>query len=123
MVFGGFVNQSELPAIYAASDVFVLPSENEPWGLVVNEAMCAGIPVIVSGEAGCVADLVNDGVNGYHTKSGDVSSLVAALEMVVGDEQQRVRMGRASRSIIDNWGYAQCRQGIRAAIASVMTSR
>ena len=62
--FGGFVNQAELPSVYAASDVFVLPAENEPWGLIVNEVLCAGVPVIVAAEVGCVPDLVHDGQNG-----------------------------------------------------------
>ena len=65
IVFTGFVNQSELPGLYGASHVFVLPSEYESWGLAVNEAMCAGLPVVVSREVGCVADLVRDGINGY----------------------------------------------------------
>ena len=58
--FPGFVNQSELPYIYGASDVFVLPSENEPWGLIVNEVMCAGLPVVIADEVGCVPDLVKN---------------------------------------------------------------
>ena len=52
--FLGFRNQSELPALYALSDVFVLPSEDEPWGLIINEVMCAGLPVIASAEIGAV---------------------------------------------------------------------
>ena len=48
VVFGGFVNQRELPQVYAASDIFVLAAEDEPWGLVVNEVMCAALPVVVS---------------------------------------------------------------------------
>jgi glycosyltransferase involved in cell wall biosynthesis len=119
VVFSGFLNQAELPGIYAASDVFVLPSDNEPWGLVVNEVMCAGIPVVVSDEVGCVADLVKDGVNGYHMKAGDILSLSRAIEKLVADEHQRKRMGVASRSIIDSWGYEQCRQGMTAALAGV----
>ena len=62
--FHGFANQSALPQIYGAADVFVLPSENEPWGLAVNEAMCAGLPIVASAEVGCVADLVQAHVNG-----------------------------------------------------------
>ena len=63
--FAGFVNQAALPArVYAACDVFVLPSENETWGLAVNEAMCAGLPIVVSSEIGCAPDLVHDNCNG-----------------------------------------------------------
>jgi glycosyltransferase involved in cell wall biosynthesis len=79
VVFGGFVNQSDLPRVFAASDVFVLPAENEPWGLIVNEAMCAGLPVIVSEEVGCVEDLIKDGVSGFHMIARNVPSLVDAL--------------------------------------------
>ena len=46
IVFAGFINQRDLPQVYAACDIFVLPAENEPWGLVVNEVMCAGLPVV-----------------------------------------------------------------------------
>lgn len=121
VIFAGFVNQADLPAVYGAADVFVLPSDNEPWGLVVNEVMCAGIPVVVSEEVGCVSDLVKDGVNGYHTKTGDLESLTAALRNILADEPRRQRMGAASLSIISTWGYEQCRQGVRAALDGVVT--
>ena len=68
--FPGFVNQSGLPAIYGAADVFVLASENEPWGLAVNEAMCAGLPIVATDAVGCAADLVRGGVNGAGDPGG-----------------------------------------------------
>ena len=70
VVFTGFINQSDLPALYSASDIFVLPSQDEPWGLAINEAMCAGLPVIVSREVGCAFDLVTDGENGFTPAAG-----------------------------------------------------
>jgi glycosyltransferase involved in cell wall biosynthesis len=118
-IFAGFVNQIELPFLYAASDVFVLPSENEPWGLIVNEVMCAGLPVIVSDEVGCVPDLVQDGINGAHMKAGDVDSLVAALKRVIANDENRRAMGRASLRIIKEWSYEQCRLGVRASLAGL----
>lgn len=118
-IFAGFVNQAELPFIYAASDVFVLPSENEPWGLIVNEVMCAGLPVIVSDEVGCVPDLVQDGINGAHMKAGDVDSLIAALKRVIADDENRRAMGRASLKIIGEWSYERCRLGLRASLAAL----
>lgn len=123
IVFGGFVNQAELPKIYASSDVFVLPSENEPWALIVNEVMCAGMPVVVSDEVGCVPDLVKDGINGYHIKAGSVDSLTEALEKLLTDETLRKRMGTASLSIIRDWSYERCRQGITAAIKRCVANR
>jgi glycosyltransferase involved in cell wall biosynthesis len=116
VVFGGFINQAELPQVYAASDVFVLPSEDEPWGLIVNEVMCAGLPIVVSDEVGCVPDLVKDGLNGFSMRAGDVSSLVGALERVLVDESLRKRMGAGSLATIRGWSYEECRQGIIAAL-------
>ena len=123
VIFGGFVNQSELPKVFGASDVFVLPAENEPWGLIVNEAMCAGLPVVVSDEVGCVPDLVKDGVNGYQTKAGDVESLVKALEKLLADPVRRRGMGAASLDIIGSWSYEQCREGMLAALQQCVEPR
>jgi len=123
VVFGGFINQAELPKVYAAADIFVLPSENEPWGLIVNEVMCAGILMVVSDEVGCVPDLVKDGVNGYHIKAGDIGSLAMALEKLLADQTLRQRMGAASLSIIGGWSYEQCRQGITAALRQCVRIR
>jgi len=116
VVFGGFINQAELPRVYAASDVFVLPAENEPWGLIVNEVMCAGVPVIVSDEVGCVPDLVKDGINGYHMKAGSPQSLADALEQILVDTERRADMGRQSLTMIRNWSYEQCRNGLLEAL-------
>ena len=113
--FGGFVNQSELPKVYAASDVFVLPAENEPWGLIVNEVMCAGVPVIVASEVGCVPDLVHDGRNGLLMQAGDVASLTAALRRMLVDDRERVAMGRKGLEMIRDWSYERCRRGVLAA--------
>jgi glycosyltransferase involved in cell wall biosynthesis len=119
IVFTDFVNQSELPGLYAASDIFVLPSENEPWGLAVNEAMCASLPVVVSREVGCVADLVRDGVNGYTPASGDVVGLACALQRLIEDEGLRRRQGRESLARVQQWGYQQCLEGLRSALAGL----
>jgi glycosyltransferase involved in cell wall biosynthesis len=117
--FPGFVNQSGLPAVYGAADVFVLASENEPWGLAVNEAMCAGLPIVAAEAMGCVADLVRDGVNGAVIPAGDVAALGGALAPMLGDARLRRRMGDASRGIIARWSYAECLAGLRDALASV----
>ena len=119
VVFTGFVNQSELPALYAASDVFVLPAEDEPWGLAVNEAMCASLPVVVSREVGCVPDLVRDGVNGYTPEAGDIEALARALRRLIKDEGLRQRQGQASLARILQWGYRQSLEGIRSAVAGL----
>ena len=117
--FAGFVNQAALPRIYGAADVFVLPSEDEPWGLAVNEAMCAGLPVIASRKIGCVPDLVHDGLNGRTFPAGDVGALTDALREVLVDDSRRRNMGHASRALIENWSYAECAAGLRAALGSI----
>jgi glycosyltransferase involved in cell wall biosynthesis len=114
--FHGFANQSVLPQIYGAADLFVLPSENEPWGLAVNEAMCAGLPIVASAEVGCVADLVRAGVNGQTFAAGDVEGLANALHSVLVDRETRTRMSTASRDIISRWSYAECAAGLQAAL-------
>jgi glycosyltransferase involved in cell wall biosynthesis len=115
--FHGFANQSAMPQIYGAADVFVLPSENEPWGLAVNEAMCAGLPIVASAEVGCVADLVQPHVNGQTFTAGDVEGLANALHPILVDMDIRQRMGAASRAIISRWSYAECAAGLEAALA------
>jgi glycosyltransferase involved in cell wall biosynthesis len=115
--FHGFANQSALPQIYGAADVFVLPSENEPWGLAVNEAMCAGLPIVASEEVGCAADLIRAGVNGQTFAAGDSEALTTALHPILADAETRRRMGGASRDIISHWSYQECAIGLEAALA------
>jgi glycosyltransferase involved in cell wall biosynthesis len=119
VVFTGFINQAELPSLYGASDIFVLPSEHEPWGLAVNEAMCAGLPIVVSREVGCVADLVADHVNGFTPAAGDIEGLTAALRRLIDDDKLRRRQGDASLARIQYWGYRQCLDGLRLALADL----
>jgi glycosyltransferase involved in cell wall biosynthesis len=119
VIFGGFFNQSDLPRIYAISDVFVLPAENEPWGLIVNEVMCAGLPVVVADEVGCVPDLVHDGQNGLLVRAGDLDSLTTALRRILSGKPERLAMGRRSLEIIESWSYEACRRGIVDALGAV----
>lgn len=119
VVFAGFINQIRLPEVYAVSDIFVLPSENEPWGLIVNEVMCAGKPVIVGSEVGCVDDLVIHGVNGYQIEVGETSQLIDALEQLITNPERRLEMGAKSLEIINNWNYEACKVGIIKAVNSI----
>ena len=117
--FGGFVNQTELPRVLAAADVFVLPADNEPWGLVVNEAMCAGLPVIVGDRVGCVPDLVRDGETGLLVRPGDVSGLANALRRLLLHDGARRAMGTRGLATVTNWNYERCLVGVRSAMAAV----
>jgi glycosyltransferase involved in cell wall biosynthesis len=114
--FHGFANQSVLPEIYGAADVFVLPSEDEPWGLSVNEAMCANLPIVATAEIGCAADLIRPGINGHTFTARDVEGLVSALHPILADADARRRMGGASGEIISHWSYAECAAGLYKAL-------
>jgi glycosyltransferase involved in cell wall biosynthesis len=81
--------------------------------------MCAGLPVVVSREVGCVADLVHEGTNGYAPAAGDIEGLSHALQRLVEDDDLRRLQGEASLTRIQEWGYAQCLTGIRAALAGL----
>lgn len=119
VTFPGFMNQSELPHAYGASDIFVLPSRDEPWGLAINEAMAAGLPVVASREIGAVADIVIDGKTGFVFEAGDCDGLAAALSKIVGNSDRRAAMARAARQRIATWSYAECLDGVRGAVGSV----
>ena len=117
--FTGFVNQSVLPRYYGACDVFVLPSTDEPWGLAINEAMCAGLPIVASSEIGCAPDLLRAGGNAFLFPGGNIAALADALRSLIADAPLRERMGQVSRHIIARWSYAECAAGLSAALASV----
>jgi glycosyltransferase involved in cell wall biosynthesis len=118
--FLGFRAQAELPEIYAASGVFVLPSLFEPWGVVVNEAMASGLPVVVSNQVGASADLVIEGENGFVVPAGDAPSLAARIVGVLSDETRRLAMGRRSVEIISAWDYEASVAGFRAAVETAV---
>lgn len=99
--FLGFRNQSELPALYDLCDVFVLPSTFEPWGLVVNEVMNAGRPILVSDRVGCGPDLVQPSRNGFIFKVGDDAALAGHLSEYLRSEAVATTAGNLSRDIIN----------------------
>jgi glycosyltransferase involved in cell wall biosynthesis len=103
----GFVNQTELPAIYRAADVLVLPSGREAFGLVVNEAFACGVPAIVSSACGSAGDLVQEGHTGYVVPVGAVEILAARLETLAADAALRVAMGREASLLVEGWGPRQ----------------
>lgn len=117
--FLGFCNQSELPSFYALADIFVLPSINETWGLVINEAMNAGCAIITTDQVGSAADLVIDGKNGHVLKAGDIDALSSALQSSL-DPQRLAAMQDDSRERIRHWGIRENVQGLRAALGLPM---
>lgn len=108
----GFLNQSKLPEAYSAADLFVLPSSFEPWGLVVNEALNFGLPVVAARTVGCAEDLVRDGVNGFTFGVGDADALEAHLRVLVSDPDLRVRLGDRGREIVGAYSIDRAADGV-----------
>lgn len=98
--FTGFLEGADLTKRYIAVDVFVLPSLSEAWGLVVNEAMEAGLPVIVSDRVGARKTLVQHGVNGLVFQAGNSKNLASKLVYLDNNPEVREDMSKASLSII-----------------------
>jgi glycosyltransferase involved in cell wall biosynthesis len=116
----GFVNQKEIGEWYGAADLFVLPSEHEPWGLAVNEAMAAGAVPVVSDAVGCGPDLVTSEV-GWVYPTGDIGALASAIAegSQVGDLTER-RAAARRRSM--EYGIAATARGVETAVAAVLGS-
>ncbi|HYF37917.1 MAG TPA: glycosyltransferase [Prosthecobacter sp.] len=109
----GFKQYQELPGYYRAARVFIHASTTEQWGLVVNEAMAAGLPVIVSNRCGCAPDLVRGGVNGYAFNPFDVEEMARAMmKMTKLPEDRLVTMGQESARIIAEWGPERFARGL-----------
>jgi glycosyltransferase involved in cell wall biosynthesis len=121
VVFSGFLNQSQIPRAYACSDIFALFSRlHETWGLVVNEAMNFGLPVVVSNKVGSSTDLVQSGVNGFVVDRDDVDGMARALLDLVQDGGKRRSFGAASREVIAGWNYDLCARGVLEATAAAV---
>ena len=98
--FLGFVEPARLPPVFAACDALVLPSETEGWGVVVAEAMAAGLPVLASERVNAALDLVRDGENGWRFPVGDDDALSAQLATLLGSPERRAAMSRAAESAV-----------------------
>jgi len=116
--FPGFAQREDLAGLYALAECLVLPTHSDPWGLVVNEAMACGLPIIVSSVAGCSADLVEDGWNGYVVAPRDAERLSVAINSLVRQPELKQRMSRHSSERIRNYSPEACADGLAAATIS-----
>jgi glycosyltransferase involved in cell wall biosynthesis len=101
--FTGFRQYDELPGYYGLAGAVILPSVRDTWGLVINEAMASGLPVLVSERCGCSADLVEDGVNGYVFDPHDTKGMASLMKKISHGGLDLAAMGHASQSIVDRW--------------------
>lgn len=112
VILPGFQQYDVLPAYYGLAEGFVHVSRVEPWGLVVNEAMAAGLPVIVSRECGCAADLVREGENGFAVPCNDLDMIASRFDTLRDlSPTARDQMGARSREIVAAWSPAEFANG------------
>ena len=124
VVFAGFMDQQALPRAYAAADVFVLASKlHETWGLVVNEAMNFGLPVVVSDRVGCAADLVRPGENGRIVPHDDIAKLADAIARLALSADTRRAFGERSAEIVADYSIEAAADGIVAACRAERAGR
>jgi glycosyltransferase involved in cell wall biosynthesis len=113
----GFAHREKLADYYGLADIFVFPTHTDPWGLVVNEAMACGLPVICSDAAGCSADLVEDGWNGRIVPASNSTLLAGAMGEFASDLEVRDRMGHNSRQRISQFAPEVWATGIASALS------
>jgi 1,2-diacylglycerol 3-alpha-glucosyltransferase len=118
--FPGFRQVDELPIYYGLAAVFVHPAIQEQWGLVVNEAMAAGLPVLVSNCCGCVPELVCDGANGFTFPPDDTGMLASLMVRMSSNKVDLPAMGAASRECIQEWGPQRFAYGLQRAVQVVL---
>jgi len=118
--FTGFLNQTEMWKAYVPADAFVLPSTNgETWGLVTNEAMLFGLPVIVSDQVGCGPDLVLEDETGY-IFTGEAEGLAEAMERLLKNRNRAAAMGKAGRSLVlEKYSMPVATAGLKSALRHV----
>ena len=118
--FAGFLDRDRLAEAYAAADVFALLSRRETWGVAVNEAMAASLPLVLSDRVGAAADLLVPGENGELVPVDDVDAAARALSKLAADPALRARYGARSRELVAAWGYEP---GVEAFVRAVTAAR
>lgn len=108
---------------YSIADVFVLPSREDVWGLVVNEAMAASLPVVVSDVAGSAADLVRQGYNGYTFKNGNIEDLETKIEKIISNKKLRKEMSANSFALIRSFSPKLTVEKFSEAVEGLFTDK
>lgn len=116
--FAGFLQRDELANYYALAECLVMPTHSDPWGLVANEAMACGLPLICTNVAGCAADLVRG--NGILIEPRNVPQLAKAMLEVASDARLRELMSRESATLIREYSPQTCAAGLAEAASSMV---
>jgi glycosyltransferase involved in cell wall biosynthesis len=121
--FAGFRTHADVIKFFAVSDIFILPGGQEPWGMVVNEAMNFRLPVIIADEIGSGRDLVKHGDNGFIYRTGDVKQLSFHLSELVKNPKRREEMGSRSKELIAKWDLENASRNAVKAMESIAHSK
>jgi glycosyltransferase involved in cell wall biosynthesis len=119
VIFAGFINQREMPRVYAAADVIVVPSAHETWGLTVNEAMACGLPAIVTTGVGCSDDLVIPGQTGERFAVDDHEALVTRVLSLSRNPAYRHALGAGALQLIQRFTASAAAAGAVRALECV----
>ena len=117
----GFLQQSEMLPYFAHAGCFVHGSTTEQWGLVVNEAMAAALPVLVSNRCGCFEDLIIEGVNGFGFDPDNSQQLTDLMFMISNDSFERQKIGQAALKHIQNFAPDRFAKGLMQAVEYATT--
>lgn len=117
-VFPGYIPYPELPALYAAADLFIHPAREERWGVSVQEALACGLPVVTSSRVGASRDLIVSGRNGFTYRAGDDAELAQRISQALLLPPEEVR--RFNQSLLLRWDYAASWQGIIRRARSIL---
>jgi glycosyltransferase involved in cell wall biosynthesis len=122
ILFLGKVGYEDMPGIYSLASAFILSSYSEPWGLVVNESLASGTPVLVSNICGCVSDLIIEGETGMTFAPNDVEKLAALMIEISRNGVLREKMGKKGSRQVSDWGPENFANGAFCSIESAMTA-
>ena len=123
VVLAGFRDIEDLPAYYALAGLFIHIAIQEQWGLVVNEAMACGLPVLVSDQLGCAYDLIEEGVNGFVVDPHNLQEISQVMYNMAHGDVNLKSFGRASLEIIRNWGIDQFGLAVQCAIRAALDEK
>jgi glycosyltransferase involved in cell wall biosynthesis len=110
----------ELPAIYGLASAFVHASTTEQWGLVVNEAAAAGLPLLVSERCGCAPELVRHGVTGFLFDPYDIAAISTAMIVIASPDTDRTKIGHAARLVAREWSPQRFANGLAQAVRTAL---
>lgn len=119
IIYAGRLEKKQIIEAYFLSDIFVLPAHWEPWGLVINEAMAAGKPVITTDQVGCTDDLVIHGKTGLIIKNRSIAALIAAIQYFLDRPEKIKLMSQNALSLIANWTLQDSAKQISIALDAV----